>query len=72
MVTGMLCRICLKEFIRNTNTVCCSDECRLENKRQSKRRSYHKIGKFTDDRYHRTILQKMRRIAERIRKKYES
>ena len=61
----MLCKICGKEFKPNTNSKCCSDKCRLENKRQSRRRSWHKVGKYTDDKYNRYLKQKLRRIRER-------
>jgi hypothetical protein len=65
----LYCKICYREFTPKTNSVCCSDACRLENKRQSRRRSYHKVSKFTDDRYLRTIKQRMRRIRQRIEKR---
>lgn len=67
-----MCKMCNKPYISNTNTVCCSDECRLENKRQSRRRSWHRIGRYTDDKYGRYIKQKLRRIDERRRRKADS
>lgn len=66
-----LCKWCGKEFAPNGSSVTCSKKCSHENRLQSVRRSYHRVGKFTDDRYERTIKQRLRRIAERVRRKYE-
>ena len=66
-----LCVMCGKEFIPHGSHVTCSKKCSIENKRQSRRRSWHRIGKYTDDRYMRTIKQRMRRIEQRIRRKNE-
>ena len=65
-----LCKWCGKEFMPKGCQKTCSKKCSHENRLQSVRRSYHRVGKLTDDRYERTIKQKMRRIAERIRRKY--
>ena len=62
----MLCRMCGAEFILKGNSVTCSKQCSLENKRQNRRRSWHRIGKYTDDKYQRYIKQRLRRIAKRI------
>ena len=67
-----LCKWCGKEFKPIGCHVTCSKKCSHENRLQSVRRSYHRIGKFTSDRYEKTIKQKMRRIAERVRRRYET
>jgi len=59
------CKMCGRPFKPKGRDVTCSSECSLENKRVSRRKSWHKIGKYTDDKYLRYIRQKMRRIKER-------
>ena len=60
-----LCKICGKSFTKVGNSLCCSDKCRLENKKQNRRRSWHRVGKHTDDKYNRHLKQRLRRIRER-------
>ena len=67
-----LCIICGNEFEPiNSLYKSCSKKCSHELRLQSKRRSWDRIGKFTDDKYKRIIKQRMRRIEKRIRSKYE-
>lgn len=70
-VEPKLCKMCGKEFIPIGSQVTCGKWCSKANRRQSRRRSWHKIGRYTDDKYKRKLLQRMRRIAERVRKRYE-
>jgi len=58
------CRICGKEFTRKGSAVTCSHKCSLENQRQNKRRSWHKL-KENKDKYELYLKQKMYRIRKR-------
>lgn len=70
-VEPKLCKMCGKEFTPKGAHVTCGKGCSKANKRQSRRRSWNKIGRYTDDKYKRKLLQINRRIAERVRKRYE-
>lgn len=57
------CKVCYKPFKPNGNAVCCSKECMLENKRASRRRSWHNNR---PDRYSENLRLRMWRIQQRI------
>ena len=64
----MMCKMCLKEFTPHGSHVTCSKACSLENKRQSRRRSW---ARHKPDRYSERIRLKLWRIAKRVEKRYE-
>ena len=66
-ILGMMCKMCLKEFTPHGSHVTCSKACSLENKRQSRRRSW---ARHKPDRYSERIRLKLWRIAKRVEKRY--
>lgn len=57
------CKMCMKPYKKTTVSVCCSDACRLENKRQSRRRSWQR---HKPDRYDEWLRLRLWRIRHRI------
>ena len=59
------CKMCKKEFTPHGSHVTCSKKCRLENRRQSHRNSWHRNK---SDRYTEWLRLRLWRIAQRIKR----